>query len=631
MSAEVHKVGDRIILVTTGGDFDANLEKCRAVGAGRFVKQPRKGWSYPLTVDKCHDLRRVWGGDLKVAESLAEWYVAAREQRAAVTARMSATDATLARLPQTAPALAAALDPPQRVGALAVAEPYRDALLVADEPGSGKTLEVIGGILEADLQGPILVACPRLSVKPVWHNELRKWAPNERVYMMRGTRAKRQRSLDRFNADPAPRKWLIMVGESLRIKESNDPVVLAAAKQKPREDGKPQFVGFEYPGLFQNRYAATVVDESHKAFGSLTVVKGTLWGKGLKRLATDRRYAVTGTPFGKGGRLQGMFGTLHWLWSDEFTSFWRWAEEHFHVEEEEHFIKGGRGKTATSKRVGDLRGGKDAEGFLADLGPRILRRTKRETMPWLADKEYFDVLCEMSGKQERQYQAMLDEGEFAVEGGVITVDGVLAAITRAKQLANGAIKGRNAHGKPVFDPAESCKIDRLIERLDTHGVSDGTSDMKVLVVSQYNEFLEALRTRLGKTEHFYLVGSTSDRNRDHIMERFQEPGGPQICILNARAGGVSVTLDAADEVHMLDEDWDPGNNTQVEDRIHRRSRGKDRPPARIYLYRTEGTLDTNIGDDVEQRRQAQFAVLDGRRGIEYVREVARYRKPTEEE
>lgn len=615
MRAEATVDGNRIHLATTGGDFDDVLNRCRAVRGGRFSK-PVKRWSYPLTVSTCHRLREVWGEALVIHEGLADWYRANREKADQQAELAQATDATLTRLPALAPGLAAALDPPQRVGVAWVAQPYRNAGLLADEPGSGKTLEIIGGVLEADLQGQILVACPRLSVKTVWFNELRKWAPDERVYVMRGTRAKRQRSLDRFLADPSPRKWLITVMESLRIKES------ASAK----------LTDYEYPGLFQNPWAAAIVDESHKAFGSLTIVKGTLHGKGLKRLTAERRYAVTGTPFGKGGRLQGMFGTLMWLWPDEYTSFWRWAEDHFEIDVEEVYVRGGGGQKRTTRRIGGLKDGVGEEEFLKDLGPRILRRTKEETMPWLPAKQYTEVICEMTAKQKAQYTAMTLDGEFAVAGGVISVDGVLAAITRAKQVANGVLT-RDDEGKVHFDENESGKLDMLFQKLEQRGIIDDEGDMKVLVTSQFNEFLYAVRDRLtmAGVDYIILTGQTPDKLRERFIDQFQQDGGPRVFLLNAKAGGVSVTLDNADEVHMLDELWDPGDNIQIEDRIHRRSRGKDRLPARIVQYRTEGTIDTNIGEDVEQRRQAQHAVLDGRRGMDYVRTLVAYQPNKEEE
>lgn len=610
--------GDKVVTWAKGNVFEDVLARCKAVPGGRFRKAD-KAWRYPLSVETCLALREQWGEALVIHDDLSAWYRENAALRAVQTEMARATDATLIRLPTTAPVLAATLRPDQRVGVAWVASGYRGAGLVADEPGSGKTLEVIGGIIEGDVQGQVLVACPRLSVKTVWFNELRRWAPDERVYIMRGTRAKRQRVLDRFLEDPSPRKWLVTVMESLRVKEELG------------DDGKPKFAGYEYPGLFQNTWGAVVVDESHKAFGSLTVVKGTLHGKGLKRITTERRYACTGTPFGKGGRLQGFFGTIHWLWPDEFTSFWRWAGTYFEIEDEEFYVRDGGGQKGKAKRVGSLKTGNEEE-FLNSLGPRILRRTKEETMPWLPKKQYREVLCEMTPAQKKQYVAMVEDGEFKAGDGMVSVDGVLAAITRAKQVANGAL-ARDEEGKVRFNAKESGKIEQLLQLLDNRGIMDGSGHMKVLVTSQFNEMLFAVRDCLEEAGVTYnlLTGATSDKHREAMIDTFQNPNGSRVFLLNAKAGGVSVTLDAADEVHMLDELWDPGDNTQVEDRIHRASRGKDRVAATIVQYRTEGTIDTNIGEDVEARREAQHAVLDGRRGMTYVRDVVRYQPNDEEE
>lgn len=615
MKAEATVSGNRILLQASGADWEVLYPKCKAVSGGRWIKTA-KAWSYPLTAASCLRLRETWGEELSIGNDLADWY----RQNAAAAASHSqlslATDAELSVLPVVAPKLAATLRPDQRVGVQWVAQPYRNAGLIADEPGCGKTLEMIGGILEADLKGPILVSCPRLSVRVVWHNELRKWAPDETVYVARGSRVQRQRAITAFAADLSPRKWLITVGETLRVVEE-------FKDEQAELDNKKTFAGYEYPDLFEIDWAAVVVDESHKAFGSLTVVKGNLMGKGLKRLSTERKYTVTGTPFGKGGRLQGFFGTLHWMWPDEFTSFWRWAETNFVVEDK---VINRRGQTA--KEIGELRGGKSEEEFLADLGPRILRRTKAEVLPWLPEKQYREVLCEMKPKQVKQYKSLMDDGEV-LAGGVISVDGVLAAITRSKQIADGAIV-KGTDGKVTFDPAESCKIDTLLQLLEQRGILDDSGHMKVVVASQFNEFLYAVEARLGEVAHHFIRGGVSDAKRDAMIEGFQADGGPRVMLLNSFTGGVSITLDAADEVHQLDELWDPGENTQLEDRIHRASRGADRAAATVLQYRSIGTIDTEIGESVEDRRVAQHAILDGRRGIDYLRTVLRY-NPKEED
>lgn len=606
----------RIGVVTEANshEFEEAVAMCKEVGMGRFGREPRAHWHYPATLETCSALRGVFGEGLQVLPPLAQWFVAEQGRASASAAVTAATDAELRNLPAVAPRLFGTLRADQRVGARFVADGFHGAALVADTPGLGKTLETIGGILEADLQGRFLVVCPRLSVKAVWFKELRKWT-DETVFMARGTRSQREKAVAQFEASTAPRKWLIIVAEMLRMVEEpapDDP----SGKRKV-------FVGWSYPELFKTPWSAVIVDESHKLFGSLTVVKGNLMGRGLKKLPMtqdSRRVAVSGTPFGRGGRIQGMFGTLHWLWPDEFTSFWRWAERYFNIEEA--YI--GRGKTA--KKITGLREGLGQEQFLAALGPRILRRTKAEVLKDLPPKQYVEVLCEMGKKQQKQYEALTVDAEVVTEGGTLLVNGVLAELTRARQLANGEVLLKN--GETIAFTGESCKIDALMQKLEDRGIVDGSGDGKVIVASQFNEFLRVVQLRLEDAGVPYLIltGATGDADRDTAMETFQGEGGPRVFLLNSKAGGVSITLDAADEVHCLDEMWNPEDNEQLEDRAHRASRIHQ---VTIYYYRTEGTIDTAIAEDVEGKRFEQFKVLDARRGMEYLRSMVQFR-PTKE-
>lgn len=604
-------IDDTIALSTPYSE--QNRDRARSVQGGRWHRSD-KTWRYALSLEVCHQLREAFGSSLTVAQPLRDWYKgeASKADQRASEARTG--DASIGRLPEVAPALASTLRGDQRVAARWVADGWRAGGLLADHPGTGKTLSTIAGVLESGATGPILVLCPRLSVRAVWQRELERWT-GETVYVARGTRAKRQRTITEFLADPAERKWLIIVAETLRVKEENDP-----------ETDKPKIVGYEYPDLFSIVWSWVIVDESHKMFGSLTVVKGNLVGKGLKRLTTARRLAITGTPFGRGGRITGMFGTLHWLWPDEFTSYWKWVERYFEVEEKT-INRAGR----KVKSIGRLKSGDGEDKFLRDLGPRILRRTKAESLPNLPEKRRVDLWCEPTASQLLQQKSLVLDAEVVCKSGVITVDGVLAMITRSKQIASGVLDVKG--GKVIFSHNDSCKIDMLFQKLEEAGILDGSGDTKIIIASQYNELLEAVQYALDTYKagavrrpipYFKITGSVSDNARDRQMAAFQsDQMDTRIMILNSMAGGVSITLDAADEVHMLDEMWDPGDNEQLEDRAHRASRVHQ---VTIFRYRTEGSIDEGIANDVEGRRFEQFRVLDQKRGLEFVRALIQGKK-----
>jgi SNF2 family DNA or RNA helicase len=696
------KIWVRTIQTPGVNDFDFMLAASKKINGGRFHKSPEPHWRYPLSVETCLALRQAFGTTLRVSEPLADWYRAAVAARADQVALGAGEDAVLTRVPAK---FAQWLRGYQRVGAKWIAQGYRGAGLVADMPGLGKTPETLAAMLEAGVQGPVLLVCPKASVKSVWGYEARRHLRGIPVYLCRGKRAHREAVLRLFSKhvakDPLKLRIVVVVAEMLRVKLGNpcytyklkdhdsvqghwsddggtfhvdaaemvignkiagmckqrlkaidgvcrlhvsDTAVIAQAQadeNEPEEltnlrkaelDKDLVPVDFEYPILF-DRYlfggwSWVVLDEAHRLLGSLTVTKANLMGRALKLLPyrkDHRRYALTGTPFGKGGRLQGMFGTLHWLWPDEYTSYWKWVKEVFETEEK---VINRYGKT-----VIEITGPKGLrpnatpeeeseawERFLASLGPRILRRTKQEMLKDLPPKTYVEVVCELDLKQAKQFKELATYAEITTAGGPLIVNGVLALRTRSQQLANGAI---TLAGDKAQFTQDSGKLDALWERLDARGIIDGAPGPKLVVASRYNEFLDAIATMLNKdkVDYYRLDGGVSEVKRNELMEAWQrgEVGprrGTRVMLVNVKAGGVSINLDAADEMHMMDEDPDPGVNEQMEDRIHRASRNHK---VVIYYYRTEGTVDYLAAHSVEYRRKVQQAVLDGRRGVEDLR------------
>lgn len=579
----------------------------KQVTASRFAGGTEPGglrFLYPLSVDKCREMRAAWGTDLKVHTSLSQWFRLASKERSAQIARTKATDAALPRLAAQYPQLNAWLKGDQRVTAAWVANAYRGGGLLADEVGTGKTAGVVAGLVEANITGPTLIVCPKISVRAVWLKELRAHTDIP-VYACYGARGKREKTILEFLADPSEFKILVVVAEMLRIK---------AIREKGRIR---EFIGYEYPGLFEVDWAVVAIDESHKVLGAMDVVKANLAGEGIKALsyAPHRlKLAVSATPFGKGGRTEALFGTLHWLWPDEFTSKWQWLGKYFDVTDEQVFVRGGGGATKTVKRVGNIL---NEQALWDDLGPRVLRRTMEEVSPdHRGLKNWIEMLCEMEGPQLAQYRRFAKDAELAVDGGIISTVGVLDYLTRARQFANGSL--RKEGGRVVYT-GFSCKVDRLLAHLEAKA-----SGRKVVIASQYNEFLDAVEARLEAEGYgmYRLDGRTTDRRRQDIMSAFQGTGGHELFLLNTQAGGVSITLDAADELHALDE-ADPDTMTQLFGRIFRRGRVHE---VFFYQYRSMGTVDEALGFQNEAKYREQAKLLDGRRGLEYARELAQYKE-----
>lgn len=646
--------GDKLLVKVEADTYgEANAIRLEVSGSRKTGKHCRPelgiwGFYYPLSVDKCNEMREAWGTALKVHHSMSEWYRAAKLERAGQVARASQTDAELSIVAEQYPELNRWMFGDQRVTAEWIANAYRGGGLLADEVGTGKTAGVLAGIIEAGLTGPTLIVCPKISVKAVWAKHFAEHCPDVPVYLARGSRNTRERAISAFQQDPSQFKVLIIVAEMLRIK-----AIRVAGRIE-------RFLGYEYPELYDELWSAVVVDESHKLLGAMDVVKANLAGEGLRALnyAPNRlKLAVSATPFGKGGRLEAMFGTLHWLWPDEYTSKWQWLERFFNVSEESVFIKGGRGAKKTVRKIDGLRYDVTEQQFWESLGPRVLRRRLEDVSPEHRGlQNWIQVSCEMDPRQAKQYKDFTDNAELAVQGGVISTVGVLDYLTRCRQFANGVL--RKEGGRVVYT-GESCKIDMLMAHLDQLDPM-----RKVIITSQYNEFLDAIEVRMQKEGYgwYRLDGKTTEAERQRMMNAFQGEDQERVAytgripgtknsirrcpgcgvnrnmwherqcdmvkatahrffLLNSQAGGVSITLDAAEEMHQLDRMYPPEANTQLYGRNFRRSRVHE---VFYYMYETMGTIDEQITAKTEAGHEEQLRLLDGRRGLEYVRTLAKY-------
>ena len=111
----------------------------------------------------------------------------------------------------------------------------------------------------------------------------------------------------------------------------------------------------------------------------------------------------------------------------------------------------------------------------------------------------------------------------------------------------------------------SAKLDALIPAL-REVVAE---EHKVLVFSQFTQFLSLVRQRLDAEQivYEYLDGRT--RDREARVVRFQGDAACRVFLISLKAGGHGLNLTAADYVFLLDPWWNPAVEAQAIDRAHR--------------------------------------------------------------
>jgi len=89
-------------------------------------------------------------------------------------------------------------------------------------------------------------------------------------------------------------------------------------------------------------------------------------------------------------------------------------------------------------------------------------------------------------------------------------------------------------------------------------------------------------------------------------------------MLNVKAGGTAITIDSADRMIFISETRNPAQQSQAEDRIHRVSNPRQ---CMYYYLRSLGTVDVGTSLVNQEADRESRRLLDGRRGVEYVRHV----------
>jgi SNF2 family DNA or RNA helicase len=138
-------------------------------------------------------------------------------------------------------------------------------------------------------------------------------------------------------------------------------------------------------------------------------------------------------------------------------------------------------------------------------------------------------------------------------------------------------------------------VDFMREREDT--------DAKVVIASNFTEVIELTADVLRKEgwEVLTLTGATSDKNRRLLQSRFQNTDdGLRVVILNTKAGGESITLDAADEMIVMDDPWKSDTSKQLHDRIHRVSRIHQ---VTVYWLLSTGTIEEWMASLTDEQRR----------------------------
>jgi SNF2 family DNA or RNA helicase len=470
----------------------------------------------------------------------------------------------------------------------------QSAILLADQPGLGKTLEVLGALEIAGLfskPSNILILTPLINAQTTWIDSLERFIlPRYDIAyidLSSGTATQKNKRVSELRPEDKP-VFYVANHNAIDVTKNGMRVDLT--------------------GIY---WDAVIVDESHLVL-PVTSPKPTQYQKGMLKLkmhSKTMRIAISGTP--DRGKLENRFGTWSFLYP-EIVGYnrYKWLEENFFMVEQRV------SRDRTIKVPHSLRDERKWQLFSSKW---MIRRTKAEVLTQLPPKRYVDVELELSKAQRLSYftaQMDYEASMYGVSEGVQTGAAMLFAL-RSRQLATCQWDEDHI---PIVGGG-SVKLEWLKEWLDERGFITADADAgdgKVVIVSQFSKVLHWLKKELALVgiAADVLDGSATAVMRSSIQERFQR-GDLRVVLLSGTMG-VGINLDRADDLIMVDSPYDPDKIEQIEDRVHRASNMHN---VTIWNLISVNTIDQAIAEKVSKRYKLTRKLLDGDRGVEIGRNV----------
>lgn len=218
--------------------------------------------------------------------------------------------------------------------------------------------------------------------------------------------------------------------------------------------------------------------------------------------------------------------------------------------------------------------------------PFILRRLKKDVAKELPDKIEQTLYVEMNKKQSQYYEQRRRfykeaiSQQVATKGISQTQFFIFQALNELRQIAS-------IPEAPSDNRIISSKIEFLLEQMD-----DALANRhKVLVFCNFLAAVEHLGEALIERGVDFVTMTGSTRNRQQLVDRFQQDQNCRVFIMTLKTGGTGLNLTAADMVFIFDPWWNKAAENQAIDRTHRIGQDK-----KVFSYKLVclGTIEEKI-------------------------------------
>jgi len=401
---------------------------------------------------------------------------------------------------------------------------------LADDMGLGKTIQTIA-LLESsysqsgekrktmDSKGQLSLFDEMKSMLPAslvvaptsllhnWQNELKKFAPDLKVYVYTGNKRKQSENIsDLFN------DYQVIITSYGILRSDCD--FLAG-------------YSFYYLIIDESQFIKNPDSISYHA---------------VKSLSSDYRLALTGTPVENS--LTDLWAQFNFINPDMLGDLLSFRKNYV-------------------ERIVRDKDKKAEANLLRMIQPFMLRRTKEEVTPELPPLMQEIVYCDMTEEQEKIYTAekngirnqMMKNKEHFLKNNIIALQSLLH------------LRFLSIH--PVLAIPEYTGDSGKFDQILLYFESIKTAGHKVLIFSSFVKYIRLLATAFEERDWKYALLTGQTANREEEIARFNENPDINAFFISLKAGGTGLNLTAADYVFIVDPWWNPAAEMQALSRAHR--------------------------------------------------------------
>lgn len=407
---------------------------------------------------------------------------------------------------------------------------FRRNVLLADEQGLGKTLQVITYASIIPQLTKTIVICPA-SLKLNWAREFKKWADMDTFVVRTGK--------DRF---PKDAHTIITSYDSLRSRIIFNQLIALKATL---------LVCDEAHQIRGNKSRTVVMSNGTK---KSTYTKRTMLVSKLARVVPKKIF-LTGTPMLN--RPLDIYAIIKILAPHALTPYQDYRNYAY------------RFCNAYNSKWGfDVSGNSNVE----ELGVRLratcmVRRLKKDVMKQLPDKTIQLIPFELCKKTEKIIER---EEWFSIED-----------LKKYPERGSMGELAQIRHELAVAKIDESARyITDLLHSID-----------KVVIFAHHYNVINGIKDKLQEFNPVVITGKHAIKNRQQAVDDFQTKEDVRVFIGQIQAAGTGLTLTAASTVVFAETSWVPGEINQAIDRCHRIGQ-KDNVTAKFLVV--EKSLDETM-------------------------------------